>query len=175
MRLLYTNANGLYNKLSELKTCLEIYNINIACTTETHFNAEVLDAEISITGFKFYRKDRDFSVHKSENTDSSTSSGGGSIIYVRENLVVELNSMFEAPDSVAIKVMTSVCVYRSISLNELRNELLLSSLSKICSLDNQEETLICGDLNLPNVNWVSGTIIGPSNTTNKLLLPRENL
>ena len=63
--IFYSNASGLYNKLDELKHCISIYkNIDIICITETHFNKNILDSEISIDGYRFFRKDKNKCVNE---------------------------------------------------------------------------------------------------------------
>ena len=65
--IFYTNASGLYNKLDELKHCLSIYDkVQIVCITETHLNKDILDAELYIKGYRFFRKDRNFDIHAEE-------------------------------------------------------------------------------------------------------------
>ena len=43
--------------MDEIRTCLCVYDdINVICITETHLKKSVLDAEIEIEGYKFFRK-----------------------------------------------------------------------------------------------------------------------
>ena len=86
LKLFYCNANGLFNKIDELKNCTELYGADIVCINETHFNKSILDAEIAIPGFqKPFRKDRDFCIDHKKGS-SGISDGGGSIIYVKDTL-----------------------------------------------------------------------------------------
>lgn len=91
------------NKIDELKHCLSIYeNIDVVCITETHLNDTILDTELSIDGYKFFRKDRNFNIHGEEyDINDKSSSGGGSIIYFKNTLHVNLVQSFynKAPDS----------------------------------------------------------------------------
>ena len=165
------------NKLDELKICLETYSIDIVCITETHITKEIEDNELEIEGFSFYRGDRDFNLHVSSNEDQDTASGGGgSIIYYRNFLNAEENNVFKtAPDSVAINIETNVgkivlaCIYRSNSLPENYNSMLLNCIETICKESNDYETILLGDFNLPNISWVNGNISGISSTENKCL------
>ena len=95
INIFYTNANGLTNKIDELKLILSTSNdIDIICITETHLNSDILDAEIYIDGFSLYRNDRNFDIDPSDinpsDTDPSdaTSGGGGSIIYFKNHMNV---------------------------------------------------------------------------------------
>ena len=56
----YTNANGLKNKLSELDLIAsdEQCNFKLLCITETMFQPEMCDAELNISNFRLFRKDR---------------------------------------------------------------------------------------------------------------------
>ena len=68
--ILYSNVNGLINKMDEIRTCLCVYHdINVLCITETQLKKSVLDAEIEIEGYKFFRKDRNFNI---KNNDIAT-------------------------------------------------------------------------------------------------------
>ena len=123
-----------------MKHCISIYkNIDIICITETHFNKNILDSEISINGYRFFRKDRNFDIHDVgiDNLKDEISGGGGSIIYFKDTLDVTLVQSFynKAPDSLAIEIDSSIgkfciaCVYRSPNLNDLLNNVLLSCIN----------------------------------------------
>ena len=116
------------NKIDELKICTIAYEtFEILCLTETHLNKTVLDSEIEVAGFKFFRRDRDFNIHNegdisvSEYSGTDISCGGGSIISYKEYLNVKLIEPFSkiAPDSLAVEVDTNIgklciaCIYRS--------------------------------------------------------------
>ena len=172
IKFLYTNANSLYNKLNELKTAIKLYNVSIICVTETHFDTDILEAEIEIPGFLCFRGDRTFAISASQDEFSE---GRGSIIYIKAGLNPTQIDNFTAPDSVAIRFNCYVgevvvaCVYRSTSLNQAQNSTLMSGIKTLCEDYASSELIIAGDLNLPDVDWVSGTVVGPVNTTNKKL------
>ena len=165
-----------------MKHCISIYkDIDIICITETHFNKDILDSEISIDGYRFFRKDRNFDIHDVgiDNLKDVISGGGGSIIYFKDTLNVTLIQSFysKAPDSLAIKVDSSIgkfciaCVYRSPNLNDLLNNVLLSCIKDICNESNTFETALIGDLNLPDISWETGSLkTGNISTINKSLL-----
>ena len=94
-KILYSNVNGLMNKMDEIRTCLCVYeDINVICT---HLKKSVLVAEIEIEGYKFFRKDRNFNV---KNNDIATKnsgvdySSGGSIIYYRNDINAKIVKFF---------------------------------------------------------------------------------
>ena len=64
------------NKIDKLKICTTAYEtFEILCLTETHLNKTVLDSEIEVAGFKFFRRDRDFNIHNEEDISVSEYSG----------------------------------------------------------------------------------------------------
>ena len=169
----------MFNKLDELKTSLNIYFPDIICICETHLDNEIDNAEVNIPGYSHFRVDRNFktnSKNRSVKRDlSDTSEGGGSIIYVRENLNAKVVTNFNAPDSVAVTLQTSIgifviaCVYRTQALSQTQNRQLLTAMKKLCTDYNEGEVIFVGDLNLPDVCWVSGTVKGPIDTCDKSL------
>ena len=175
LKLLYTNANGLYNKMDELKAFLAANSIDIICITESHLCKDILDAEVFLEGFSIVRKDRDFNIKNSDNIKESE--GGGSIIYYKNNLNVDTVSVCsKAPDSLAISVKLPIgsvciaCIYRSTSLCPEQNSKLLKCIDNICSGDLFSETIIVGDFNLPDVSWVTGSVNCNIATTNQKLM-----
>ena len=107
--MFYCNAYGILNKITELKTCVSLYNVNIVCVNETHLDGSILDAEIQMSGFKMFRHDRDFSIESCTNRDHDVCPGGGSIIYVSDNLSCsEIESLRKIPDSIAVAIHTNV-------------------------------------------------------------------
>ena len=142
LNIFYTNANGFFNKIDELKCFLSCdgKKVDIICVTETHFSKDILDAEVHIDGYTLFRHDRDFKVNESSH---DVSHGGGSIIYVRSDInVCKEVALANAPDSLAVMIETSVgklciaCIYRSNSLNSIQNSNLISCLKSICNVDN---------------------------------------
>ena len=176
LNIFYTNANGFFNKIDELKCFLSCdgKKVDIICVTETHFSKDILDAEVHIDGYTLFRHDRDFKVNESSH---DVSHGGGSIIYVRSDInVCKEVALANAPDSLAVMIETSVgklciaCIYRSNSLNSIQNSNLISCLKSICNVDNVFETILIGDFNLPDVSWDTGCVNGGVVGNNKAFL-----
>ena len=171
LQLLYTNCNGLLNKLDELKVAIDVYNIDIVCVVETWLHKDINNAEVHIPGFNIFRQDRNFNVHDNSEYPSER---GGSIIYIRSSISGCLIGSFVAPDSVAVELDTDVgkvvvaCIYRSQSLSTGRNSQLLSAIKKLCVDNDKNELIIVGDTNLPNVSWIAGTVDGPVDTVHPL-------
>ena len=173
--MLYTNSNGLFNKVDELKQAIALYKPSIICVTETHLDKHILDAEISIPGYIIFRQDRNFRI---KDFASDTSRGGGSIVYIHHSFRPTRIEDFSTIDSLAVKLETNigivnvVCVYRSISLNNAQNNSLTSSIQALLSVD-ETETVIVGDFNMPDVCWITGTLNAPRSTSNRSLLIQD--
>ena len=155
-----------------MKNCISLYNVDIICINETHLNSSIKDAEIYIQGFSHFRNDRDFKIE--HDNSKEISGGGGSIIYVHENVKCSKLDSFDVPDSVSVEIATNVglvniaCIYRSKSLSDSQLNSMNVHLEKLAKVN--EETLVVGDFNLTDVNWITGSVVAPSVTTNKSLV-----
>lgn len=166
--------------MDELKQYLNASAIDIVCITETHFHKDILEAEVTLPGFIPFRKDRSFKISNEQSSDISE--GGGSIIYVRNDIPCEeVKTFVTAPDSTAVKIKTNVgdvciaCIYRSQSLSVQQNDVLLKCINDICHETNPFETLVVGDFNLPNVSWEHSIRLAAGNvdTTDKILCQQK--
>ena len=184
MKLFYANAGSFLNKNDELRISVNnIYDPDIICIVETHLNSNIDNNEISMENYNIFRQDRDFKIKQvtqdalfstdgEGSSDISVSGGGGSLIYVKSYLRVELID-FKVADSLAISVQTNVgnvviaCVYRSPSLNDKQNRTMINEIGNLTKTYSESEVLLVGDFNLPDVCWVTGTLLGPMNTTDR--------
>lgn len=154
------------NKLSELILLVSDRKPDIICVTETHFAVEYCDAEVSIPNYDVFRADRNIY-------------GGGSIIYVNSRLLAIRMESFCVTDCLGVSFETIkgkihvVCVYRSTSLTEDENQALIDELNTL-PVNDSSEVIIVGDFNLPNVNWKSGCVEAPDNTTDRNLRNQMN-
>ena len=79
-----------------------------------HLKNAVLDAEIEIEGYRFFKKDRNFNIKGNdnimENEGDHYSMRGGSIIYYRNDMNVKIVKDFseKAPDSLALELDSNV-------------------------------------------------------------------
>ena len=181
MVLFYTNAGSLINKLDELKISLPIYNPDILCISESHYSQEIENSEVDIVGYRCFRADRGFKTKgkdelatgEGDGECSGTSRGGGSVIYVKDYINPKLCSSFKAPDSLAVSLQCDlgtvhiVCVYRSQALTGTQNKQLVNALKKLSVDYPDDEIIIVGDFNLPDVCWVTGTVRGAIESNNK--------
>ena len=162
--MLYTNANDLKNKLSELSIVASTNNCKVLGITETMFHNELLEAEVSIANFKLYRVDR------------QSKKGGGVCLYVHNTIESEAIDL-EIEDCVAVKLTTDsvnvviVNVYHSPSLAFSASKTMINQLSDIITeYKRDNEIIMFGDFNLPDVLWDEGVVNCPMNTSNKKFL-----
>ena len=87
----FTHANGLVNKMNELKIAVEMYNAQIICISETHLNQGINDCEVKLDNFQIYRQER-----------TTGRKGGGSCVFVHKAINAEFIHDLHAPDSVGI-------------------------------------------------------------------------
>ena len=183
LTLFYTNAGSLLNKLDELKISISLYNPDIICICETHFSQEIDECEVALDGYRLFRADRGFKTKgktelltgRGDGECSDISKGGGSVIYVKDYINPKLCSSFNAHDSLVVSIQCDIgaihlaCVYRSQALTGAQNKHLINSLKKLSVEHPDDEIIIVGDLNLPDVCWVTGTVRGSSETRSRVL------
>ena len=113
-----------------------------------------------------------------KNSGVDYSSGGGSIIYYRNDINTKIVKDFSehVPDSLAIELDSNVgqfciaCIYRSLNLTTPINNILLSSIKDIYKTSYTFERVVVGDFNLPDVSWDTGNVKCPQVTQNELSL-----
>ena len=162
-------------KFTEFKLILKKHCIDIVCITETHFTSEFIEAEISIPGYTAFRGDRAFKLDRTKSNTVDVSGGGGSVIYVHDNVPIKENSYHHGPDSVSVVIDTNVgsiligCFYRSPSLNKDQvNEFHKFFKEKVeIKGDKEIEKVLLGDFNYSDISWVSGNVVAPVNSTNQ--------
>jgi len=164
LKCLYTNANSLTNKMSELRYRAE--GMDIIAVTETWTSPDIKDGEINIDGYTMFRKDR---LH---------GKGGGVILYVKDSLTTtayETAYNTEFSESVWCKILlknqeliVGVC-YRSPTSNDDNNNRLLSLLENTVKGGKATRFLVMGDFNCPSINFRDGYVsAGPTSVDYKL-------
>ena len=160
LNIYYTNANDLKNKIHELELTAKHNDCKVLCVTETMFSDDIIDAEVSIANFKLFRVDR-------------KTKGGGSCLYVHDSIQCH-EIIINVPDCACMKLMFDTLnivlfvVYRAPSLSFNENKSMLDSLSvSINSLSDDNEIVMMGDFNLPDVLWDLGIVACPSDTNNQ--------
>ena len=123
---------------------------------ETSLKGYITDAQVSITGYKVYRSDRD------------KRSGGGCLLYLHDQLIVKDVSYYKDKENnmVCCYIESShtlfVSIYRPPDADRTRFVSLLSSLQQNIDLLSENSRMpdlhILGDFNFPEVDWKSPTM-----------------
>ena len=157
----YTNANSLYNKLTELKHFVEDNDYDILDISETWAKPTTLDPEYEIEGFRFCRKD-------------GTSGHGGVMLYIRHGLKPVLyselaNSGFQdsiwslIKDEKGEKILIRT-IYRSPNSSDSNSEKLLNLLTKASEMKDVSRLIVMGDFNMPDIDYESFHVNGDENS-----------
>ncbi len=145
----YTNANGLYNKVDELKHRVNDSNSKVVIITETMLTEDIRSVEIGLPNFSVFRGDR-----------ATQSKGGGSCIYVHNSMSACVMSDFVPNDCVAVRIsilptpIIVFCVYRSPSQNITDRMSMANQLNVFLnSISGDEIIIVAGDFNFPKIRW----------------------
>ena len=92
LSILYFNARSIVPKYDELCVVVEANNPDIVCIVETWLSSDILESEVALPGYQVHRLDRN-------------RHGGGILVYVRDNFVVNL---LPSPDNLELLTL-SVC------------------------------------------------------------------
>jgi hypothetical protein len=151
MRCLYFNARSLVNKTTEFQAI--VTDFDIVAITETWLNTEIRNSEL-LPG-------QNFTIHRNDRSDRI---GGGVLLAVRNNIfnlrrkdlesdITEMLACEIRPKSK--KKMLVLVFYRPPNTNldyikPFKKALTLASKAKFDSL------IVCGDFNLPHIDWSTG-------------------
>ena len=143
-KLFLLNIRGLVNKIDMLRFLLSKNEIDVLCVNETLCDSTISDGEVSISGLRIERKDRN-------------RSGGGVALYISTKFFYIRRYEFENPDLEMICIQVSIpfqkqlivfCIYRPPSNDASFFDKLESVLeSAHCSCKSDTEFLVLGDLN----------------------------
>ncbi|MES9974559.1 MAG: reverse transcriptase domain-containing protein, partial [Candidatus Thiodiazotropha sp.] len=151
LKCYYTNCLSLSNKICELRQLAMDSNPSLLALTETWLTKDVMDGEISLSGYQVFR------------ADSQRGRNGGVAIYLREDL----------PPSVTINVdripfldelwlqfnlrgndkLLIGVIYRPPSSPESTDIAFAQHLIDIIYRNPSTHLLLMGDFNLPSINW----------------------
>ena len=156
IRILYTNAQSLTSKASELEVVSTDLKPDLILLCETWCNSTTNSANLEINGYNMHqdlRKDR---------TNTANGIGGGLLVYTRPGLDIlpcDLNSDFNqyckfslASESEQVFIYL---LYRPPSAGQ-------KSKDDLCELVRAAEknSLFIGDFNLPGIDWSNGSAAG---------------
>lgn len=151
LKCCFLNARGLLGKLDELKVMIFELGLDIIGISETWLSEEVENVEITIDGYRLFRKDR-FTVKKGKH--------GGVLLYIRDDIITceydDLNK--SKSESIWCKIVNKtdrnvdivvgVC-YKSPAAEAEE----IDELFKVLQKASKGEVMIMGDFNYPGINW----------------------
>ena len=151
MKVLYTNADQLPNKISELKARIDIEKPHVIVITEVNNKHTKVNPELvifNIEGYQLYHQ-------------NVSSTGRGIIIYIHQSIQdpVEVSTVTEFSENKIISIKLDkttdfliAAIYRSDSGTKENNEKLLHILKEINEM-KQSHKLILGDFNYKKIDW----------------------
>ena len=148
-RCMCLNARSIVNKKNELNIMVEDIDPYIIGITESWANIlDITDAELGLTGYVLFRRDR------------IGRRGGGVILYVKESIQayeIKLESKADYDVAVWCKIvsgnskLTIGLVYRSSNINEENNTKIQNAIKEV----SKGECIIMGDFNQGHIQWES--------------------
>ena len=140
--------SALIASLNELNIMVEDIDPHIIGITESWANTDITDAELGLTGYIMFRRDR------------IGRRGGGVILYVKEFIQayeIKLESEADYDEAVWCKIvsgnskLTIGLVYRSPNINEADNTKIQNAIKEV----SKGECIIVGDCNHGHIQWKS--------------------
>ena len=147
-RCVCLNARSIVNKKNELNIMVEDIDTHIIDITESWANTDITDAELGLTGYVMFRRDR------------IGRRGGGVILYVKESIQaygIKLEREADCDEAVWCKIvsgnkkLTIRIFYRSPSINEEDNTNIQNAMKEV----SKGECIIMGDFNHGHIQWKS--------------------
>ena len=150
IKCLYMNARSLVNKSAEFQSLAA--DLDLIAVTETWLKPHILDCEI-LPGL-------DFSIHRRDRKDKT---GGGVMLAVKNSIQTLRRKDLEGDAEIVLcelrpearRKILAVVFYRPPNsdldhLKELKKSL------RHASQFNFDQIMICGDFNLPDIDWSTG-------------------
>ena len=155
LTIVHTNCQSAMNKKSEIHDFIDAHNPHVLALTEFGAATSVKDNELGIEGYTLYQGDH---------SDGKGGLGRGVGMYVHDSLnhsacpMLE-NGSFDCSTWSVIKLRDNKslllgAVYRSPNSSADNNQLLLEMIRRAATVKH-EYLMICGDFNLPLINWSS--------------------
>ena len=153
--IVHTNCQSAMNKKSEIRDLIEVDKPHVMALTEFGAASSVKDNELGIDGYTLYRGDH---------SDGKGGLGRGVGMYVHNSLNHSACPTFDdilfdcsAWSVIKLKDNKSLllgAVYRSPNSSVENNQKLLMMLRRAAAMKN-DYLMICGDFNLPMIDWTS--------------------
>ena len=147
------NARSIVTKKNELNIMVEDIDPHIISITESWANTAITDAELGLTGYVMFRRDR------------IGRRGGVVILYVKDSIQayeIKLESEADYDEAVWCKIVsgnkkfTIGLVYQSPNINKEDNTKIQNAIKEV----SKEECIIMGDFNHGHIQWKSVESIG---------------
>lgn len=157
LNIYYQNVNGLRTKLNSLNANLSLHHYDIYMLTETWLNDSFYDAELGFGDYQIFRCDRG-------KNNSSCRLGGGVLIAVSKHLpasLVRINNLSIETLFVSLKIgkqkLLLNCSYFPPRSPADKLDTFVEILDGLYASNKFAYTIICGDFNLPHIDWVVNT------------------
>jgi len=169
LRCYYTNSDSLINKRSELHAEIVKYAPDVICVTEVAPKSTIYplqEAELQIKGYDLFSNIEN---HKR-----------GVVIYIHRDLKASpstVEELWESEEGCWCEVdlvkddrLLIGCIYRSPNSDEANNEKMLSSIRRVCNEAKFSHLLLCGDFNIPEIDWIDEiSLSGPNHLAFKFM------
>ena len=156
INVIHTNCQSAMNKKSEISDLVASEKPHVLALTEFGASSSTDNGELGINGYSLYRGDH---------SDGKGGLGKGVALYVHNSLNHSAcpkldGGSFDCSAWSMVKLMDNKTlllgvVYRSPNSNEENNQNLLRQLRLAASI-KYDFLMICGDFNLPLIDWSSG-------------------
>ena len=169
LKIWYTNADSLHNKLTELNILINNsqHKPDVIAVTEAKSKrtGAINIAEYSLPEYRLFTNDFEKDIR-------------GIIIYIKSNLisdVVKFNDCFTEYLFIKINQINTHnslimgCVYRSPSSSTSNDEHLCELLNDVFSVSNNNNVIVVGDFNYPHIDWEHGISTNNNNSANLFL------
>ena len=142
------NARSIVNKRNELNIMVEDIDPHIIGITESWATPDISDAELGMTRYVMFRKDR------------LGRRGGGVILYIKESIQayeIKFEKEAECEEAVWCNIVTGNStltvglVYRSPNISMEENEKIHNAIKEV----SKRDCIIMGDFNHGHIQWTS--------------------
>ena len=152
MKILFTNAQSLTGKISELEAVASENQPDLILICESWCNSNISNVNLCIEGYELQQDLR------CDRTDTANGIGGGLVVYSRNGLEVlscDIVSDYNQYCKFMLKSESETCffylIYRPPSSGE-------ENFNKLCDLlkGAEKNSIFVGDFNLPGIDWTTG-------------------
>jgi hypothetical protein len=152
VRVLYTNAQSIFNKLDKLTATTAEDEPDIILLTETWCGPHITNAELTIAGYQLetdLRRDR---------ADTAAGIGGGLLVYSKMGTVLNATDRFKNSqfnqfiefELAAESPIKFIVIYRPPNSGP-------NNISELCKILGalKRNSIVLGDFNLPEIDWTN--------------------